>query len=69
VREVDNELFILACKREGATIQAEFSGMPTWAGEGKVLYESPRKIQATDGKFIDWFAPFDVHIYHFQRTN
>jgi hypothetical protein len=65
VREVGNELFILACKREGATIQATFTGLPKAAGEGTVMFESPRRIQAKDGTFTDWFAPFEVHVYRF----
>ena len=55
------------CKREGATIRAEFSGLPTSATQGEVLFESPRTVQARDGMFPDWFAPFDVHVYRFRR--
>jgi len=66
VREVGEDLYILACKREGATIQVEFRNLPDWAGEGEVLYESPRTVKAEAGKFTDWFAPFDVHVYHFR---
>ena len=67
VRETDQEIFVLACKREGATIQAGFSGLPTDATSGEVLFESPRTVQIKDGKFTDWFAPFDVHVYRFRR--
>jgi hypothetical protein len=67
VREVGNEIYILACKREGATIKVEFSGLPAVKGEGEVMYESPRKVQVKNGKFTDWFAPFDVHVYRFKR--
>ena len=67
VREVGNDIYVLACKREGKTVKVEFSGLPAWAAEGNVLYESPRKVQAKDGGFTDWFAPFDVHIYHFRH--
>ncbi len=65
VREVANDIYILACKREGQTGQVKFTGLPAWAAEGEVLYESPRKVQAKAGQFTDWFAPFDVHVYRF----
>ncbi|MDB6123613.1 MAG: hypothetical protein JWQ71_2606 [Pedosphaera sp.] len=67
VREVGNEIYILACKREGDTIKVEFSGLPSVKGEGEVMYESPRKVEVKRGKFTDWFAPFDVHVYRFKR--
>ena len=69
VREVGNDLYLLACKREGKTVQVRFTGLPAWAAAGEVLYESPRQVQAKAGQFTDWFAPFDVHVYHFRRTN
>jgi len=67
VREVESEIFILACKREGATVEAEFSGLPLAKGEGEVMYESPRKVEVTGGRFTDWFGPFEVHVYRFKR--
>jgi hypothetical protein len=67
VREVGNDLYLLACKREGQTVPVKFTGLPAWAAAGEVLYESPRQIQAKAGQFTDWFAPFDVHVYHFHR--
>jgi len=66
VREVGDELFILACKREGATIQAKFSGLPANAGLADVLFESPRTVEAKNGQFTDWFGPFEVHVYRFR---
>jgi len=66
VREVNDEVFILAAKREGATIQAKFTGLPASLTTADVLYESPRTIEAKNGKFTDWFAPFDVHVYRFR---
>jgi hypothetical protein len=65
-REVGDDLFLLACKREGATVQAQFRGLPAGANEGEVLYESPRAVTAADGKFTDWFGPFEVHVYRFR---
>jgi hypothetical protein len=65
VREAGNDLFVLACKREGGMVKAEFSGLPKSAHKGDVLYEAPRFVEASQGKFTDWFAPFEVHVYRF----
>jgi hypothetical protein len=65
VREVPPYLYLLACKREGATIQATFTGLPAWAGSGELLYEAPRTVNASAGQFTDWFGPFEVHAYRF----
>lgn len=67
-REVGADLYLLACKREGATAQAEFSNLPAACGEGELMFESPRKVEAKGGKFKDWFAPFEVHVYHFANV-
>ena len=67
VREVGNDIYILACKCEGKTVEVNFSGLPAWASQGQVMYESPRMVQAKDGAFTDWFAPFDIHVYCFHR--
>ena len=65
IRESNRAIFILACKREGATTQAAFAGLPATAEVGEVMFESPRRVQAKDGRFTDWFAPFEVHVYRF----
>ncbi|HZQ46838.1 MAG TPA: hypothetical protein VFC07_07505 [Verrucomicrobiae bacterium] len=65
VREDGADIYLLACKREGATVNVEFSGLPIANGEGEVMYESPRMVKVSGGKFSDWFAPFDVHVYRF----
>jgi len=26
-------------------------------------------VQAEAGTFPDWFAPFDLYVYHFRRTD
>jgi hypothetical protein len=65
-RLVGSDLFLLACKREGETARVEFSGLPATAREGEVLYESPRTVAAAGGKFTDWFAPFEAHVYRFK---
>ena len=67
VREVGSDIFLLACKREGATFQVRFSGLPESAVGGEVLYESPRKVEIKQGAFTDWFGPFEVHAYRFRR--
>ena len=66
-REAGDEIFVLACKREGETVQAEFTGLPASAGEGEVMFESPRKVALKNGRFTDWFGPFEVHVYRFRR--
>jgi hypothetical protein len=67
VREVGDEVYLLACKRQGPTVQVRFTGLPGAIGGGDVLYEEPRKVEVKDGAFTDWFAPFDVHVYRFKR--
>jgi hypothetical protein len=67
VREVGDEVFILACKREGETAQVTFKGLPATATSGDVLYESPRKIEVKNGQFTDWFGPEEVHVYRIGR--
>ena len=67
VREVGRDLFLLACKREGPTLNAEFSGLPATADVGEVLFEDPRKVDIKEGKFTDWFGPFEVHVYRLGR--
>jgi hypothetical protein len=66
VREVGSDLYILACKREGPTIEAQFEGLALAKGDGEVMFESPRTVKVSGGKFTDWFGPFDVHVYHFK---
>jgi hypothetical protein len=67
VREVGDDIYLLACKREGATIQARFSGLPENATGGEMLFEFPRKVEIKQGAFSDWFGPFEVHVYRFRR--
>ena len=65
-REVGADLLLLACKKEGSDVEVEFSGLPTNAARGEVLYEEPRFVEAKNGKFKDWFAPFTAHVYRFR---
>lgn len=67
VREVGQEIFVLACKREGATVEVKFSGLPMVKEIGAVVYEDPRKVSVKNGEFKDWFGPFEVHVYRFRR--
>jgi hypothetical protein len=67
LREIGNEVYIFACKKEGPTIQVQFGGLPKECARGQVVFEEPRQVQAKDGRFTDWFAPYDVHVYRFQR--
>src|ERR1043166_4367287 len=67
VREVPPYLYILATKREGTNATVTFNGLPSWATNAEVLYESPRTIAASGGQFSDLFAPFDVLVYRFAQ--
>ncbi len=67
VREVGDEVFILACKREGETAQETFKDLPATMTRGDVVYESPRKIEVKNGQFTDWFGPEEVHVYRIRR--
>jgi hypothetical protein len=68
VREVDHDVYVLACSRDPQkTFETKFTGLPHEVGAGDVLYEAPRTVEAKDGAFSDWFAPYDVHVYKFSR--
>jgi hypothetical protein len=67
VREAAGHVFVIAARREGDTIQAKFTGLPANLGEGKVLFEDPRKVKAEGGTFTDWFGPNEVHVYRFDK--
>ena len=80
VREVGDELFIIATKREGEARQIRFLELPADVHEeAEVMFESPRRViiekialdpkkpDELTGSFTDWFAPFDVHVYRLKR--
>lgn len=67
VRQTPDALYILACKRQGNPIQAEFSGLPNEITRGTVMFEGNRIISLNRGTFTDSFGPFDVHVYRFSR--
>jgi hypothetical protein len=72
VREVGNDIFILACKREGDAVkdtkQATFVGLPGELADAEVMFESPRRVEVKGGALTDWFAPFDVHVYRIRKA-
>ena len=67
-REVGNEIFLLACKRGHTTEKVTFTGLPETASGGDMLFEEPRKVEIKKGQFIDWFSPFEVHVYRFKKS-
>jgi hypothetical protein len=67
-RLVGTDLYIIACKREGSTVLATFSGLPTGYTKGDVLFESPATVAVSSGAFSDWYGPFDVHVYKFKHN-
>jgi hypothetical protein len=69
VREAaGGDTFLLAAKREGATAQVKFSGLPEHIASGDVLFEEPRKVSVSEGSFSDWFGPNEVHVYRFAKA-
>ncbi len=67
VREVGSNVFLFACQRGGATREVQFSGLPPNATGGEMMFENPRRVKITSGKFSDWFAPHEVHVYRLAR--
>ena len=67
VREAGDDVYVLACKKEGPTIHVKFSGLPRECGKGAVVFEEPRTVEAKEGSFTDWFGPYEVHVYKFAR--
>ena len=68
VRESGTNLYIIATKREGNTVNATFSGLPSWVTSGAVLFESNRTVSISGGQFTDSFAQWDVHAYKIAYT-
>src|SRR5262249_52306114 len=51
-RETVEHLYVIAAKREGATVRARFSGVPLPDGAvGTLLFEEPRKVTLTGQSF------------------
>ena len=68
VRESGTNLYLIATKREGSTVNVTFSGLPAWVTNGAVLFESNRTVAVSNGQFTDSFAQWDVHAYKFSST-
>jgi hypothetical protein len=68
LRETDTDIFLLACRRDRATTEVKFTGLPVPDQTTELLFESPRKVELKNGAFTDWFAPFEVHVYRFAKT-
>jgi hypothetical protein len=68
VREAPPYVYIIATKREGALPTSLSVGLPAWATQGEVMFESPRTVTTQNGHFTDSFAPFDVHVYRFSQA-
>ena len=49
VREVGDDVYLLACKTEGPTMRVRFSGLPVECKTGRVMFEEPRKVEAWTG--------------------
>jgi hypothetical protein len=67
VREAADSIYVLACKKEGPTMQVRFAGLPEGCAGGDAVFEEPRKVEAKGGSFTDWFGPHDVHVYRFRK--
>jgi hypothetical protein len=63
VRQVGNEIFVLACKRNKGSAKVTFAGLPTTVSHGEVLFEKRRELKMNNGTFTDNFSQFDVHVY------
>ncbi len=69
-REVGDDLFIFAAKREGDTVKVKFTGLGATAqDEASVLFEEPRTVDVEKGGFTDWFGPNEVHVYRVKVRN
>jgi len=66
-REAGPRVFVLAAKREGATVEVKFSGLPAGLKFERTLFEEPRKPKTFEGGFSDWFGPNEVHVCSFTR--
>jgi len=66
-REVGDEIFILAAKREGKTVKVKFTGLPEVQEKAEVMFEEPRTVSVNDGAMEDWFGPNEVHVYRIKR--
>ncbi|MEN8191411.1 MAG: hypothetical protein ABFS12_01260 [Bacteroidota bacterium] len=61
VKKVNGKTYMLTINSDKNPVKVTFSGL-SGLNEASVLSEK-RKLEITDGKFIDSYKPFDVHIY------
>jgi hypothetical protein len=67
-RETETEIFLIAARRDRATAQVQFTGLSALPDQTtQLLFEEPRTVALKDGAFVDWFAPFEVHVYRFRK--
>jgi hypothetical protein len=69
VREVNDDIFLLACNRSTTTVQVNFEQIPACDPAAEVMFESPRKVKVEKGGIQDFFGPFEVHVYRFHRQS
>jgi hypothetical protein len=82
VRDDGTFLYVIAVRRKGTTTAVAFIGLPKKIAAGEVLHEYVQKplpppigagkqvfrsVAVANGRFEDWFAPHDVHVYRFRR--
>jgi hypothetical protein len=75
-------LYVIAVRRKGTTNVVAFTGLPKKIASGEVLHEYVqrplpppigagkqvfRPVPVANGRFEDWFAPHDVHVYRFRK--
>ena len=75
-------LYVVAVRRKGTTNVVAFTGLSGNIASGEVLHEYVQKplpppigagkqvfrtVSVANGRFVDWFAPHDVHVYRFRR--
>ena len=73
--------YVIAVRRKGTTNVVAFTGLPKTIGSGDVLHEYVQKplpppvgagkqvfrtVGVANGRFEDWLAPHDVHVYRFR---
>jgi hypothetical protein len=77
-RRTGRFVYVIAVRTGGSVSRVSFSGLPASVGRGEVVAEyvqeplppGPgahvyRKVAVTGGRFTDWFAPYDAHVYRF----
>ena len=69
-REANGFFYVIAVRTSPElTTEVTFSGLPAAISSGEALFEYShqefRPVEAENGAFKDWFAPFDAHVYRF----